>query len=75
MTEEGKTIRPIWASWRVREDGSLQVTSTYARGGDYVREEMEFNSLKAATAALGPGFGDVVARVTAQGSFSGRWRP
>lgn len=75
MDDERTTRRPLWASWQVHEDGSLHVTATYARGGGYTQEAMEFNSLKAAAAALGPGFSDIVERATAQGSFRGRWRP
>lgn len=75
MDDEGTRRKPIWASWRVREDGSVHVSATYARQRRYVQEGMEFDSLEAAEDALGVGFSDVVARARAQGSSSGRWRP
>ncbi len=67
--------KPIWAKWRVTEDGGVAVVATYLEAGSYVRRELEFDSLSDAAATLGPSFGDVVARATEAGSRAGRWRP
>jgi hypothetical protein len=70
-----KPDKPIWASWRVREDGSVEVTATYRDGAAYARREAVYSSLVEAAEALGPGFHDVVTRATKAGSHAGRWRP
>ncbi|UCC74719.1 MAG: hypothetical protein JSV86_09265 [Gemmatimonadota bacterium] len=75
MVETGRTGKPIWAGWRVRDDGSVEVAATYDQGGGSVQREFSFANLAEAVEVFGPGFGDVVTRATEAGSNSGRWRP
>lgn len=67
--------KPIWASWKVADDGRIEVTATYSERGAYVRREMHYGSLDEAAEALGPSFRDVVVRAMDAGSRTGRWRP
>jgi hypothetical protein len=70
--ESGKII---WAKWSLREGGGVEVVATCSDAGNYVQQELSFESLAAAEAALGPSFREVVDRVTEAGFSAGRWRP
>ncbi len=67
--------KPIWASWKLLDDGRVNVVATYGEAGSFVRRETVFESLDQAAKALGPGFKDVVERAGQAGSTTGRWRP
>jgi hypothetical protein len=67
--------RPIWAKWRVNEDGSIHVIATYSSDSGYLQHEYEFATLGDAAAEFGPSFRDVVNSVSAAGREAGRWRP
>ncbi len=75
MNDESEAGKPIWAKWRVLEDGQVVVAATYRRGDRFVQRETSFTSLAAAAEALGRGFADVVKRAMEAGSLAGRWRP
>ncbi len=75
MNDGSGAERPIWAKWRLLEDGQVVVVATYRRGDRLVQRETGFTSLAAAANVLGRGFEDVVKRAQAAGSFAGRWRP
>lgn len=67
--------RPIWAKWRVGDDGDVSVVVTYAKDGRYEQRANSFASLEQAAASLGDSFRDVVRQALAAGSRRGRWRP
>ena len=67
--------RIIWASWRLRQDGRVEVVATRTEDQGHVRDHAEYDSLDEAAEALGPSFRDVVERSAAVGSRTGRWRP
>ena len=76
MARESKPENIIWASWRVEEDGRVEVSATFKTAeGEYRQWPASYASLEEAAAELGPGFGDVVARAVEAGSTHGRWRP
>lgn len=82
MRDEGEDLaagnespKPIWASWRVGDDGGISVVATYAEGGGYVQREESYESLERAAASLGDSFREAVTRAVAAGSRRGRWRP
>ncbi len=70
-----RETKPIWARWKVLDDGRVRVVATYGDGGGFVQEETAFESIEQAAKVLGPSFKDVVARAQAAGSKAGRWRP
>lgn len=65
----------IWVSWRVSDDGQVDVVATYGEESGFVRREQSYVSLEDASAELGPGFKEVVERSMEAGSYGGRWRP
>lgn len=67
--------RPVWAKWRVVEDGRIEVVATYREGDGYVQRERSYPDVEAAGAELGSSFTDVVRRVADEGRSAGRWRP
>lgn len=70
--------RVSWASWRIADDGRVQVVATLAPpdgDGEPERARREYPTLEAAADELGPGFREVVERVLAEGLRQGRWRP
>ncbi len=67
--------KPIWAKWRLQDDGRVNVVATYAARGGIVQRETVFESIEQAAKALGPSFKDVVGRAREAGSKAGRWRP
>jgi hypothetical protein len=67
--------KPIWAKWRVNEDGSVNVIATYSGGSGYLQHEYDFATLEDAAAEFGPSFQEVVNSVLAAGREAGRWRP
>ncbi len=75
MPEARGSEKPIWASWRITEDGAVIVVATFLEAATYVRREMRFASLDEAARTLGPGFRQVVTRAMSAGSHAGRWRP
>jgi hypothetical protein len=74
MSTSERAGEPIWASWKVRADGALEVVITYRDGDGYVQRPALFASLDAAGAALGPSFREVVERSIRAGSHAGRWQ-
>lgn len=72
---ESREARPIWAKWRLLDDGRVHVVATYGEEGGFVQREIAFESIAQAAQALGPSFEDVVTRARAAGSTAGRWRP
>jgi hypothetical protein len=75
LADRGDPRRPIWAKWRVDDDGTVSVVATYAEGKGYAQRERSFNSLDEAAAELGDSLRDVVERALEANSQSGRWRP
>lgn len=65
----------IWAKWRVRDDGQIDVIATYAQDAGYAEWRASYRSLEEAAAVLGPSFRDIVDKVVDAGTRSGRWRP
>lgn len=70
-----QAARPIWAKWRLHDDGRVHVVATYGEEAGFVQREIHFESIAQAAEALGPSFEDVVMRAHAAGSTAGRWRP
>ncbi len=75
MTDGGDERRPIWAKWRVNDDGTVTVVATYAEAEGYGQEEQSFDSLDRAAAELGDSLRDVIDRSLEAGNRRGRWRP
>jgi hypothetical protein len=75
LTDRCEARKPIWAKWRVGDDGTIAVVATYAEGQGYVQRGQSFDSLDQAAAELGESFRDVVVRALEVGSHRGRWRP
>jgi hypothetical protein len=75
MGARGKLQNLIWARWRLRPDGSVEVVGTYKAGSEYVQKRLSYDSLHEAETDLGSSFVDVVTRATNAGSSAGRWRP
>lgn len=64
-----------WVAWRLTDAGAIEARIT-AEGPDGLEhEEAELASLEAAAERFGDGFRELVERVVASGSRSGRWRP
>ncbi len=75
MSSSGDAGKIIWARWMLSDAGRVEVVATYGEPGAYVQRDLSFESLDVASEALGPGFREVVSRVTAAGYSAGRWRP
>lgn len=75
MTDRGDERKPIWAQWRLNDDGTVSIEATYAEGLGYAQRQRSFDSLDQAAAELGGSFRDVVERALEAGSQRGRWRP
>lgn len=67
--------RILWARWRVRTEGRIEVVATVSTDAGYREERAEYASLAEATAELGASFQDVVSRSLEAGADRGRWRP
>lgn len=67
--------RIIWARWRLRPDGSVEVVATLPGDSGPRQEQRNYESLEAAARDLGASFADVVGRAVEAGSHRGRWRP
>jgi hypothetical protein len=65
----------IWASWRLRRDGRVEVVATHSGPEGHEQERLEYDSLDEAAQELGLSFRDVVERSAEAGSHTGRWRP
>jgi hypothetical protein len=75
LTDRGDERKPIWAKWRLDDDGTVSIVATYAEGSGYVQRKRSFDSLDQAAAELGDSFRDVVELALEAGSQRGRWRP
>jgi len=75
LPDGGDARTPIWAKWRVNDDGTVTVVATYAEAEGYGQEERSFDSLDSAAAELGDSLRVVIERSLEAGSRRGRWRP
>ncbi len=68
--------RILWGAFELAEDGTVRARITREDpDGDYLRETRRWESLEAAEADLGPGFGEVARKAGSAGSARWRWRP